>query len=155
MVQGLGAGLPNKAIQVSTLLKGEICLCDTNHNQTLINLKKAFSANTNEGSILATNIITDWFYLEPKQDNWLYNPWLLSKDHLMEIEVTGGSLHTTQVDLIFRVFHGNKEKHISKFVNVPAEGSQCASFVVRSEITVQQVGPQRFKISKRPASYMR
>ena len=147
MVEGMGVGLPNKAIQLSALLRGEICLCDANHNQTLIKLSKNITANTNEGTVMKTKVITEWIDLQPQTEKWLYNPWLIAKDHNMEIEVVGGSLDTSRVDVFLRVFQNHRKKHVAEFYNVPADGSQCSSFVLRSEITVEQVGPtRRFKI---------
>lgn len=68
----------------------------------------------------------------------------------MRIETSMGSLITTSVDISLIVFQNNREKYKSEFFNVVADGSQWASFIVRSSVSVRQASPsRRFKIYAR------
>lgn len=147
---GFGVGLPGKTILVSVLNHGQIFLRDANQNETIISVRQLISANEKTGAFLAAGVSTDWIQLDPVKDNWLYNPWPLAKDHIMQIETSMGSLITTSVDISLIVFQNNREKYKSEFFNVVADGSQWASFIVRSSVSVRQASPsRRFKIYAR------
>ena len=81
---GFGVGLPGKTILLSVLNSGKVILRDANQNETIISVDKPISVNDKTGAFLAAGVKTDWIQLDPEKDNWLYNPWPLAKDHIMQ-----------------------------------------------------------------------
>ncbi len=145
--RGVGIGIPKMTGTISTLMSGDIILRDINGNETWLSIKKNFSANIREGTLAFAAIDTHWLIVDPVKDNWLYNPWLLAKDHIAEIEVDAGSLSTKKADVHIKIFHANKIKHQTDLYNVAAEGTQMATLIVRGDIYVHQKNKvRRFKI---------
>ena len=145
--RGVGVGIPKMTGTISTLMSGHIILRDINGNETWMSIKKNFSANIREGTLAFAAIDTHWLNLDPVNDNWLYNPWLLAKDHIAEIEIDAGALSTKKVDVHIKIFHANKIKYKTDLYNVSAKGTQVTTLIIRGHIYVYQKNKvRRFKI---------
>ncbi len=152
-VCGIGLGVPKITGSVSFAMEGTLRLKDSNGNENWLKVGKPISADARTGTMLLASAETDWINVDPIKDNWMYNPHALGKGYEMEIEVEGKILWTTEVDVKIKVFKDERLKYSTELYNVKSDGSQWASVIVRSPLTVMQPAKaRRFKIKKRKAA---
>ncbi len=87
---GFGIGIPRTNLGVSVLNIGKMFFRNgiNDPKEKALLIHDLISVCGKSGTFLAAGIVTDWFELDPINDNWAYNTnWLIGKK--VEVDISG------------------------------------------------------------------
>ncbi len=135
-IWGAGIGVPKTNLEIGAFNGARISFRRALGlpSMSRLSVRDLISLGSKSGTFLASLIITDWFELDPKEDNWAYNTnCLIGKT--VEIEVSGLTLGRGEVDIAVRFFDKyNKSKELVTRCCVKSTGGQISPTKVRGVV---------------------
>jgi hypothetical protein len=146
---GFGFGIPKTSLGVGLFNVGKFFLrhSSNNNKETVYNIGDLISVGQKSGTFIAGGVETDWFELDPIQDNWAYNTiWLIGK--IVEIRMEGMQALRGKTDIEVVFFDKyNRPKELAKRCCLKSNGTQFTEIKVRGVVKRGYVDSKGRKIT--------
>lgn len=130
---GFGFGVPKTSLGVGLFNFGKIFLREYENckKETVYNIGDFFSLGQKSGTFIAGGIETDWFELDPVNENWAYNTiWLIGKK--VEIKMEGLQVVRGQADIEVVFFDKyNRPNNLVKRCCLKSNGTSFSEIKIR------------------------